>query len=182
MAGQVLSQVARYRDYWWSSLGDIALAQDRTGAVKEKMAMRTEMKLIATAVMALALAGCGGAKQDDAAAESDAGSSASSAGRVAAAGARPAAYAQCASCHSVEPGKHGLGPSLHGVYGTKAGDIPGFVFSEKLKASGLVWDDATLDQWQAGPMKMVPGTKMSYAGMNDPAQRAQIIAYMKTLK
>ena len=100
---------------------------------------------------------------------------------VAAADAKPAAYAQCAACHAVEPGKHGIGPSLHGVYGTKAGDIPGFAFSEKLKASGLTWDDATLDQWLAGPMKMVPGTKMAYAGMSDPAKRAEIIAYMKTL-
>jgi cytochrome c len=99
-----------------------------------------------------------------------------------AAGAKPAAYAQCAACHAVEPGKHGIGPSLHGVYGTKAGEIPGFAFSEKLKASGLTWDDATLDQWLAGPMKMVPGTKMSYAGLSDPAKRAEIIAYMKTLK
>ena len=144
--------------------------------------MRTDMKLVAAAVLALALAGCGAAKQDDAAAESGAGSSASPAGQVAAADAKPAAYAQCAACHSVEPGKHGLGPSLHGVYGTKAGDIPGYVFSEKLKASGLVWDDATLDQWLAGPMKMVPGTKMSYAGMSDPTKRAEIIAYLKTLK
>ncbi|MFN5780920.1 MAG: c-type cytochrome, partial [Novosphingobium sp.] len=133
-----------------------------------------------------ALASCGGAKQEEAPAETaaaaDAGASAAPAAVVAAADAKPAAYAQCAACHAVEPGKHGIGPSLHGVYGTKAGDIPGFAFSEKLKASGLTWDDATLDQWLAGPMKMVPGTKMAYAGMSDPAKRAEIIAYMKTLK
>lgn len=143
--------------------------------------MRTQFKLGTSAAMALLLAACGGAKQDDAAPAASGGGVAPAAA-VAAADARPAAYAQCAACHAVEPGKHGIGPSLHGVYGTKAGEIPGYAFSEKLKASGLTWDDATLDQWLAGPMKMVPGTKMSYAGMSDPAKRAEIIAYMKTLK
>ncbi len=142
--------------------------------------MRTDLKLAGTLALVLALAGCGGSKQEDAAATDGAG--AASAAAVAAADAKPAAYAQCAACHSVEPGKHGIGPSLHGVYGTKAGDIPGYAFSDKLKASGLTWDDATLDQWLAGPMKMVPGTKMTYAGMSDPAKRAEIIAYLKTLK
>lgn len=134
------------------------------------------------AVLAGALAACGGSPQDQGAATGSVESAAAPAAQVAAADGKPAAYAQCAACHSVEPGKHGIGPSLHGVYGTKAGEIPGFAFSEKLKASGLTWDDATLDQWLAGPMKMVPGTKMSYAGMSDPAKRAEIIAYMKTLK
>ncbi len=143
--------------------------------------MRTKLKVAGTLALVFALAGCGGAKQDEAAA-TDSGAAAVPAAAVAAADAKPAAYAQCAACHSVEPGKHGIGPSLHGVYGTKAGDIPGYAFSDKLKASGLTWDDATLDKWLAGPMKMVPGTKMSYAGMSDPAKRAEIIAYLKTLK
>ena len=96
--------------------------------------------------------------------------------------AAPAMFGQCASCHSVQPGQHGIGPSLAGVYGTKAGDIAGYAFSAPLKASGLTWDDATLDKWLAGPMKLVPGTKMTYAGISDPAQRAELIAYLKTLK
>ena len=142
-----------------------------------------------TAALALALAACGGAPPeqastgDSAATSAPAGDAASPTATVAAAaGAKPAAYAQCAACHAVEPSKHGIGPSLHGVYGTKAGEIPGFAFSEKLKASGLTWDDATLDKWLEAPMKMVPGTKMSYAGLKDPAKRAELIAYMKTLK
>ncbi len=143
--------------------------------------MRTEWKLAGTMALALSLAGCGEAKQEEAAATAG-GTAAAPAAAVAAADAKPAAYAQCAACHSVEPGKHGIGPSLHGVYGTKAGEIAGFAFSEKLKASGLTWDDATLDTWLSGPMKVVPGTKMSYAGMSDPAKRAEIIAYLKTLK
>lgn len=143
--------------------------------------MRNTFELAGMVALAVALTGCGGAKQDKAPA-ADASAAAAPAVAAAAADSKPATYAQCAACHSVEPGKHGIGPSLHGVYGTKAGDIPGFAFSEKLKASGLTWDDATLDKWLAGPMKLVPGTKMSYAGMSDPAKRAEIIAYMKTLK
>lgn len=145
--------------------------------------MRTQLKLAGALALVAVLAACGGAKQDEAGAADDAaGAGTVPAAAVAAADARPAAYAQCAACHSVEPGKHGIGPSLHGVYGTKAGEIPGYAFSEKLKASNLTWDDATLDKWLAGPMKMVPGTKMSYAGMSDSAKRAEIIAFMKTLK
>ena len=143
--------------------------------------MRTKLKLAGMVALTLALAGCGGSKQDEAPA-GDSGAGAAPAAAVAAADSKPAVYAQCAACHSVEPGKHGIGPSLHGVYGTKAGDIPGYAFSDKLKASGLTWDDATLDQWLAGPMKLVPGTRMTYAGMSDPAKRAEIIAYLKTLK
>ena len=144
--------------------------------------------LAVIAALSLALAACGGPPPEQptptgAATTTIALEPVSPAAKVAAdAGAKPAAYAQCAACHAVEPGKHGIGPSLHGVYGTKAGEIPGFAFSEKLKASGLTWDDATLDKWLEAPMKMVPGTKMSYAGLKDPAKRAELIAYMKTLK
>ena len=149
--------------------------------------MDKRIKLAATLALGLALAACGGTPPEQApasdASPATAGASASPAATLAAAaGAKPAAYAQCAACHAVEPGKHGIGPSLHGVYGTKAGEIPGFAFSEKLKTSGLTWDDATLDKWLEAPMKMVPGTKMSYAGLKDPAKRAELIAYMKTLK
>ncbi len=148
--------------------------------------MDRQIRQAAILALGLALAACGGTPPEQApagdASPAVADAAATPAATVATAGAKPAAYAQCAACHAVEPGKHGIGPSLHGVYGTKAGEIAGFAFSERLKASGLTWDDATLDQWLAAPMKMVPGTKMSYAGLSDPAKRAEIIAYMKTLK
>ena len=147
---------------------------------------------LAGATLALALGGCGkgeeggpseGSAQSAAVNAPAAASSPSATASVAAAAAgAPAAFAQCASCHSAEPGKHGIGPSLAGIYGTKAGEIAGYEFSPALKSSGLTWDDATLDKWLAGPMKMVPGTRMTYAGMTDPAKRAELIAWLKTLK
>jgi len=140
----------------------------------------------------LALGGCGkgeeggpseGSAQSAAVNAPAAASSPSATASVAAAAAgAPAAFAQCASCHSAEPGKHGIGPSLAGIYGTKAGEIAGYPFSSALKASGLTWDEPTLDKWLAGPMQMVPGTKMTYPGLPDSAKRKELIAWLKTLK
>ena len=74
-----------------------------------------------------------------------------------------------------------IGPSLAGIYGTKAGDVAGYAFSPAMKASGLTWDDATLDRFLTQPMAAVPGTKMVYPGVKDPAKRAEVIAFLKTL-
>ncbi|WP_156841860.1 c-type cytochrome [Novosphingobium aquimarinum] len=100
---------------------------------------------------------------------------------IAAAGTPPAEFAVCRACHSVEPGKNGIGPSLHGIVGEKAGAVPGYAFSAPLKASGIVWNRATLDQWLTNPMKMVPGTRMALP-VSDPAKRKAIIDYLVTLK
>ena len=133
-----------------------------------------------SAVLALALnlTACG--KPAQAPSASDSG--AASAGSTAAVGKMPPAFAQCAACHSVKKDMHGVGPSLAGVFGTKAGDIPGFAFSDAMKGSGLVWDEKTLDTYLTNPMKVVPGTRMTYAGMTDPADRKAVIDYLKTLK
>ena len=149
--------------------------------------MRIAGKTLVALTLALGLAACGSPPEDKAAdtAASDtaaAPAAAPSAAATTAAGGKPAAFAQCAACHSAEPGKHGVGPSLAGVFGTKSGDIPGYVFSEAMKNAGLTWDEATLDEYLTAPMKKVPGTKMTFAGMSDPAARKEVIAYIKTLK
>lgn len=137
------------------------------------------VRILAATALALALAACGSPSEEPPAAPSD--TAATSAAPAAPADAKPAAFAQCAACHSVDPGKNGLGPSLAGVSGRKAGTGAGFIYSEPIKASGLTWDDATLDAYLAAPMKTVPGTKMSYAGLADAAKRQELIAYLKTL-
>lgn len=97
--------------------------------------------------------------------------------------AAPAVFAQCAVCHSVaKGGKAGVGPNLWGTAGTPAAQKPGFAYSPALKSAGLVWDDATLDKWLQKPMALVPGTRMTFAGLPDAAKRAEVIAYLKTLR
>lgn len=90
----------------------------------------------------------------------------------------PPAFAQCMSCHSVEPGRNLVGPSLHGVVGRKAASLPGFAYSPALRASGLTWDEGTLDTWLASPAQLVPGTRMVFYGLPDPARRKQVIDYL----
>lgn len=145
--------------------------------------MRLVPNAIAAAALALTLSACGSPsdnKAEDAAASPTPSAAATTA--AVAAGAKPAAFGQCAACHATEPGKHGVGPSLAGVYGTKSGEIPGYAFSEAMKTANLTWDDKTLDEYLTNPMKMVPGTKMTFAGLPDPAQRKAVIEYLKTLK
>lgn len=142
--------------------------------------MRTTAKPFAAATLALALSACGSPSEDKAA--TDTAAPATSEPAPAAADARPAAFAQCAACHSIEPGKNGVGPSLVGVFGSKAGSVAGYAYTEANKNSGLTWDEATLDTYLTAPMKTVPGTKMSFGGMGDPAQRKAVIDFLKTLK
>lgn len=93
----------------------------------------------------------------------------------------PVAFAQCKMCHSVEKGSHGIGPSLAGVFGTKAGDIPGYQFSDAMKNSGLTWNAANLDKFLENPRGVVPGTKMAFVGLKDEAKRKAVVDYLKTL-
>ncbi len=89
----------------------------------------------------------------------------------------------CRECHSFVKDDNRLGPTLYGVVGRKAGTQPGYAFTQSLKDSGVTWDAATLDKWIANPNAVIPGNGMSppYGGVADPAIRAKIIAYMKTL-
>jgi cytochrome c len=71
-----------------------------------------------------------------------------------------------------------MGPNLHGLFGRKAGSVPGFNYSPALKASKIVWNAQTLDQFLAAPAQKVPGTRMPMK-VTDPAKRAALIAYLK---
>lgn len=83
---------------------------------------------------------------------------------------------RCSTCHNLDGNK--IGPPHRGVYGRKAGTAPGYAYSAAIKASGLTWSGENLDRWLQGPQKLVPGAKMFFT-LADPAQRAQVIAYLK---
>jgi len=97
--------------------------------------------------------------------------------------AAPASFAQCSVCHAVTKGAPaGIGPTLAGVVGRKAGSAAGFSYSSALKGSKIVWSATTLDKWITNPAALVPGNKMPYGGLSDAHKRAEIIAYLKTVK
>ena len=92
----------------------------------------------------------------------------------------------CAICHSDALGQGNTliirqGPTLLGIMGRKAGNSPHFNYTQALKDSGMVWDTASLDHFLTDPMKAVPGTAMPIP-LSDPAMRADLIAYLATLK
>ena len=88
---------------------------------------------------------------------------------------------RCAVCHQPDPGgKNGIGPALYGAYGRKAGQAPGFAYSDGVKASGIVWTPDKLNQWIQKPSSLAPGAKMVLAPVSAPQDRADIIAYLKT--
>ena len=137
------------------------------------------MKKIAILAGPVMLAGCNSQPSETA----DASGAAGSTTQTASANVRPDGYSQCAACHAVVKGApHGLGPNLWGIAGTKAGAIADYEFSPALKASGLVWDEATLDKWLENPRALVPGTKMSFAGMPDAAKRKELVTWLLAQK
>jgi cytochrome c len=90
-------------------------------------------------------------------------------------------FAKCTSCHTIDQGgANGIGPNLWGVMGEPVGKgHAGFAFSSDLASHGGVWDYPTMDQWLRSPKGMVPGTKMSFAGLSNPEERANLMAYLK---
>jgi len=86
---------------------------------------------------------------------------------------------RCFACHSVDSNR--VGPMHMGVFGRKAGSVADFEYSKALKKSKVVWDDRTLDQWLTNPEKLIPGQAMGFQ-VTEAADRADVIAYLKTLK
>ena len=92
-------------------------------------------------------------------------------------------FKKCRACHDIGPGaKNKVGPVLNGIIGRKAGTIDGFAYSDANKtagAGGLVWTDEVLFKYLENPLTFMKGTKMAFAGLKDPQDRKDVIAYLK---
>src|SRR6185437_4950652 len=89
-------------------------------------------------------------------------------------------FGACAACHSLRPNQNMTGPSLAGVWKRKAGSLESFSrYSPALKSASIVWDDKTLDEWINDPQHVVPGNQMTFAGIKDAGQRADLLAFLK---
>jgi cytochrome c2 len=95
-------------------------------------------------------------------------------------------FKKCRACHDVGPNaKNKVGPLLNGIIGRKAGTIDGFSYSEankKAGSGGLVWSDEVMFEYLEKPLSYMPGTKMAFAGLKDPQDRNDVIAYLKQFK
>ena len=86
-------------------------------------------------------------------------------------------YHRCQGCHSIDANR--VGPRHAGLFGRHAGSLDDYNYSDAMRASGVVWNETTLDQFLTAPRKFIPGTKMPFAGIPDPQERADLIAYLK---
>jgi cytochrome c len=91
---------------------------------------------------------------------------------------REAFEKRCTGCHAIDKIK--AGPPLRGVYGSHAGKDRQFPYSDAMKNASVTWDESTLDRWLADTESVIPDNDMAFR-LNDPADRANIIAYLRQL-
>ena len=88
-------------------------------------------------------------------------------------------FKKCAACHNADKGgANALGPNLWGAIGKPHGHVPGFAYSDALKGKPGVWDWNSMNEWLTSPKKYAPGTKMTFAGLSKPEDRANVIAFL----
>jgi cytochrome c len=87
-------------------------------------------------------------------------------------------YRACVACHSLEPNRNMTGPSLAEVWNRKSGSLPSFPrYSPALKSAGIIWNDDTLGEWIKDPQHFIPGNTMTFPGIKDARQRADLLAF-----
>ena len=94
-----------------------------------------------------------------------------------------AVFAKCTSCHTIDQGgANGIGPNLYGVMGEAIGQgHGGFAFSDALKTKGGNWTFEAMSDWLKSPKAFAPGTKMTFAGLSKPEDRANLLVYMNSM-
>ncbi len=92
-----------------------------------------------------------------------------------------AVFKKCAACHNADPGgANALGPALFGTMGKPLASHAGFAYSDALKGVGGAWDWDKMSAWLANPKKFAPGTKMTFAGLSNPQDRADLMLWMNS--
>ncbi|MFC4291545.1 c-type cytochrome [Sphingorhabdus arenilitoris] len=90
-------------------------------------------------------------------------------------------FKKCVACHTIaQGGANGIGPNLWAALGKTHGHAPGFAYSDALKSVPGVWDFEGMNKWLTSPKKYAPGTKMSFAGLGKPEDRANLIVYLNS--
>jgi cytochrome c len=90
-------------------------------------------------------------------------------------------FKKCAACHNADPGgANALGPALFGTMGKSLAGHPGFAYSDALKGVGGTWDWEKMSAWLANPKKFAPGTKMTFAGLSNPQDRADLMLWLNS--
>lgn len=86
-------------------------------------------------------------------------------------------YQRCQGCHALAYDR--TGPRHCGLFGRRAGSLEGYGYSQAMRDANIVWSRQTLDRFLAGPLEMIPGTTMGYAGIAESSQRALLIGYLE---
>ncbi len=89
-------------------------------------------------------------------------------------------FAQCRTCHVTDPGVNRTGPSLHNIVGREAGSVEGFNYTDANANSGITWTPEKMFQYLEDPQRVIPGTRMAFAGLPEAQDRADVIAYLET--
>ena len=123
------------------------------------------LKLPVCAAIAMLMVSTGAARAEDAAELANKGAP---------------AYRICAACHSLQPGMHLSGPSLADLWGKKAASIESYGrYTENLKKADIIWGEDALNAWLADPQAMVPGTAMTFRGIEKDETRTNLIAFLR---
>jgi cytochrome c len=92
-----------------------------------------------------------------------------------------AVFKKCAACHTATPGgANGLGPNVHGIMGQPVAARAGFAYSDALKSKGGTWGWEEMSQWLKSPKSFAPGTKMTFAGLSKPEDRANLLVWLNS--